>query len=227
MFVSNTFYILLLKIAGVKKTIGKIYVRLFPSERKRRMKLVFVRHGEGKHTKDLPLSLQAVNPPLTGEGKKQAKLLQYDVPLQEKDILIASPTLRALQTATIWSAEVACQKIVHPYISPRIFPYREAAKTLPCDQLFHRKIIKKLFPHFSLEESTNELLWNEGINIISEKEFQQIVDEFLHWCYQLKAEKICIVSHDGTITAFRQYLQKVALTRADFLKETGMYEMDL
>lgn len=224
---SNTFYILLFKIAGVKKKLGKKYVRPFSSERKRRMKLVFVRHGEGEHTKDLPLSLQAVNPPLTGVGKKQAKLLQCDVPLQEKDILIASPTLRTLQTAAIWSAEVACQKIVHPYISPRIFPYRESAKTLPCDQLLDRKVIKNLFPHFSLEESTNELLWNEGVNIISEKEFQQIVDEFLHWCYQLRAEKVCIVSHDGTITAYRQYLQKVALTRADFLKETGIYEMDL
>ncbi len=224
---SKTFYILLFKIAGVKKKIGKKYVRPFSSERKRRMKLVFVRHGEGEHTKDLPLSLQAVNPPLTSVGKKQAKLLQYDVPLQEKDILIASPTLRTLQTATIWSAKVACQKIVHPYISPRIFPYRESAKTLPCDQLLDGNIIKNLFPHFSLEESMNELLWNEGINIISEKEFQQIVDEFLHWCNQLKAEKICIVSHDGTITAYRQYLQKVALTRADFLNETGMYEIDL
>lgn len=117
---SNTFYILIFKIAGVKKTIGKKYVRLFPSERKRRMKLVFVRHGEGEHTKDLPLSLQAVNPPLTGVGKKQAKLLQCDVSLQEKDILIASPTLRTLQTATIWSAEVACQKLfIHIY--PRVF----------------------------------------------------------------------------------------------------------
>lgn len=224
---SNTFYILLFKIAGVKKKIGKKYVRPFSSERKRRMKLVFVRHGEGEHTKNLSLSLQAVNPSLTGVGKKQAKLLQRDVPLQEKDILIVSPTLRTLQTATIWSEEVACQKIVHPYVSPRIFPYRESAKTLPCDQLLDRKIIENLFPHFSLEESTNELLWNEGVNIILEKEFQQIVDEFLHWCYQLKAEKICIVSHDGTITAYRQYLQKVALTRADFLKETGMYEIDL
>ncbi|MBE7102218.1 histidine phosphatase family protein [Bacillus cereus] len=191
------------------------------------MKLVFVRHGEGEHTKDLPLSLQAVNPPLTSVGKEQAQLLQHNMPLQGNDILIASPTLRTLQTAAIWSVEVACQKIVHPYISPRIFPYRESAKTLPCDRLLGRKIIENLFPHFSLEESTNELLWNEGVNIISEKAFQQIVDEFLHWCYQLKAEKICIVSHDGTITAYRQYLQKVALTRVDFLKETGMYEMDL
>lgn len=75
------------------------------------------------------------DPPLTRVGKAQAKLLQRDISLQEADILIVSPTLRTLQTATIWSAKVACQKLVHPYVSPRIFPYREGAKTLPCDYI--------------------------------------------------------------------------------------------
>nr|MCG3421913.1 histidine phosphatase family protein [Bacillus thuringiensis] len=191
------------------------------------MKLVFVRHGEGEHTKDLPSSLQVLHPPLTNEGRNQAKLIQFDVPLQETDILIASPTLRTLQTATIWSTKVACQKIVHPYVSPRIFPYREGAKTLPCDHIVGQEMITNVFPHFSIAKSTNKRLWTEGINTILENRFQQIVDEFLLWCYELGAERICIVSHDGTITAYRQYLQKVVLTRSDFLKETGIYEMDV
>ncbi|AZV68186.1 histidine phosphatase family protein [Bacillus cereus] len=191
------------------------------------MKLVFVRHGEGEHTTDLPESLQVLDPPLTRVGRAQAKLLQRDVSLQETDILIVSPTLRTLQTATIWSAKCSCQKIVHPYVSPCIFPYREGAKTLPCDRIVDQDMIKKLFPHFSIEKSSNNQLWKEGINTISENSFQQIVDEFLLWCYELGAERICIVSHDGTITAYRQYLHKVVLTRSDFLKETGIYEMDL
>ncbi|MFQ6335785.1 histidine phosphatase family protein [Bacillus sp. AF62] len=191
------------------------------------MKIVFVRHGEGKHTTDLPESLQVFDPPLTRVGKAQAKLLQRDVSLQEADILIVSPILRTLQTATIWSAKVACQKIVHPYVSPRIFPYREGAKTLPCDYIVDQGMITKLFPHFSIEKSSNNQLWKEGINTISENSFQQIVDEFLLWCYELSVERICIVSHDGTITAYRQYLQKVVLNRSDFLKETGIYEMDI
>lgn len=163
------------------------------------MKLVFVRHGEGEHTKDLPSTLQVLHPSLTDEGRNQAKLLQCNVPLQETDILVVSPTIRTLQTATIWSAKVACQKIVHPSVSPR----------------------------FSIEKSTNKQLWTEGINTISENRFRQIVDEFLRWCYEIGAERICIVSHDGTITAYRQYLQKVVLTRTDFLQETGIYEMDV
>ncbi|MEF7657051.1 histidine phosphatase family protein [Bacillus thuringiensis] len=191
------------------------------------MKLVFVRHGEGEHTKDLPASLQVLHPSLTDEGKNQAGFIQFDVSLQETDILIASPTLRTLQTATIWSEKVVCQKIVHPYVSPRIFPYREGAKTLPCDHILDQEIITNLFPHFSIEKSTNKQLWTEGINTISENCFRQIVDEFLLWCYELGAERVCIVSHDGTITAYRQYLQKVVLTRSDFLRETGIYEMDV
>ncbi len=224
---SNVFYIPVFHIAGIKNEIGKKYVRGFHRERRLDMKLVFVRHGEGEHTKDLPSSLQVLHPPLTDEGKNQAKLLQCNVPLQETDILIVSPTRRTLQTAAIWSAKVACQKIVHPYVSPRIFPYREGAKTLPCDYIVDQGMITDLFPHFSIEKSTNKQLWTEGINTISENRFQQIVDEFLLWCYELGAERICIVSHDGTITAYRQYVQKVVLTRSDFLQETGIYEMDV
>ncbi|HFJ9438129.1 MULTISPECIES: phosphoglycerate mutase family protein [Bacillus] len=191
------------------------------------MKLVFVRHGEGEHTKNLPGSLQVLHPSLTDEGRNQAKLLQYNVPLQETDILVASPAIRTLQTATIWSEKLACQKVVHPYVSPRIFPYREGAKTLPCDHIVDQGMIANLFPHFSIEKSTNKQLWTGGINTISENRFRQIVDEFLLWCYELGAERICIVSHDGTITAYRQYLQKIVLTRSDFLQETGIYEMDV
>lgn len=226
---SNLSYISVLYIAGIKDQIGKKYARGFHSERRMGMgmKLIFVRHGEGEHTKDLPASLQMLNPSLTDEGRDQAGFIQYNVSLQETDILIASPTLRTLQTAAIWSEKVACQKIVHPYVSPRIFPYREGAKTLPCDHIVDQGVITNLFPHFLIEKSTNKQLWTEGINIISENRFQQIVDEFLLWCCELGAERICIVSHDGTITAYRQYLQKVVLTRSDFLKETGIYEMDL
>ncbi|SDY53112.1 MULTISPECIES: phosphoglycerate mutase family protein [unclassified Bacillus (in: firmicutes)] len=191
------------------------------------MKLIFIRHGEGKHTKDLPMSLQLENPPLTEEGEKQALLLQSSLPLQENDVLIASPTLRTLQTAAIWSSQVVCRKITHPYISPHIFPYREGARTLPCDRLLSTKVIQELFPSFSLRESTNDMLWNQGINTISEKEFQNRADEFINWCYTLKVARICIVSHDGTITAYRQYLQKQRLTREDFLEETGVYEINV
>ena len=156
-----------------------------------------------------------LHPPLTDEGRNQAKLLQCNVPLQEADILIASPTLRTLQTATIWSAKVACQKsFIHMYL--RVFSLSRRSENITVRLYSRSGMITKLFPHFSIEKSSNNQLWKEGINTISENSFQQIVDKFLLWCYELGAERICIVSHDGTITAYRQYLQKVVLTRSDF-----------
>ena len=157
------------------------------------------------------------HPPLTDEGRNQAKLLQCNVPLQETDILIASPTIRTLQTATIWSAKVACQKLsIHMY--PHVFFLIEKERQHYHVMHSRSRRIKNYFRIFD-RESTNKQLWTEGINTISENSFQQIVEEFLLWCYELGAERICIVSHDGTITAYRKYLQKVVLTRADFCKK--------
>ncbi|EOW9529623.1 histidine phosphatase family protein [Bacillus cytotoxicus] len=182
----------------------------------------FVRHGQGVHTKNVPVSLQIEHPYLTTEGKQQTLLLRKSLPLNENDVLIVSPTLRTLQTAEIWSSQVFCRKITHPCISPRIFPYRKEARTLPCDQLLNRELIQKLFPNFLVGDSKNNLLRKEGINTILEQDFMNIADECIKWCYTLHANRICLVSHDGTITAYRQYLQKKILTREDFLEETGI-----
>ena len=40
------------------------------------MELVFIRHGEGEHTLDIPSSLHLEDPALTATGKEQAKLLR-------------------------------------------------------------------------------------------------------------------------------------------------------
>ncbi|WP_339195881.1 hypothetical protein MKY27_14020 [Solibacillus sp. FSL R5-0449] len=40
------------------------------------MELVFIRHGEGEHTLDIPNSLHIENPSLTAKGIEQAKLLK-------------------------------------------------------------------------------------------------------------------------------------------------------
>ncbi|MGG2095358.1 histidine phosphatase family protein [Bacillus sp. S13(2024)] len=191
------------------------------------MKLIFVRHGEGEHTTNLPDSLRTNHPYLTNKGREQALLLQENLPLRESDVLIASPTVRTIQTAALWSGQVACMKVVHPYISPRIFPYREGARTLPCDKMLDQKNIQQLFPQFLLAEKHNEELWSNGINTISEPEFCTAAYSFIEWCKPLQVSRVMIVSHDGTITAYRQYVMKRVLTREDFLEETGMYEIQL
>jgi broad specificity phosphatase PhoE len=196
-------------------------------ERNFGMKFIFVRHGEGEHTKDLPNSLRINHPILTEKGEEQAVSLRGKLSLRKSDILITSPTVRTLQTAALWSEQVACMKVVHPYISPRIFPYREGARTLPCDKMLNQKNIQQLFPQFSLAEERNKELWSNGINAISEPEFCTAAHSFIEWCKTLQISRVMIVSHDGTITAYRQYVMKQVLTREDFLEETGMYEFQL
>ncbi|CAG9612690.1 hypothetical protein BACCIP111899_01867 [Bacillus rhizoplanae] len=191
------------------------------------MKLIFVRHGEGEHTKNLPDSLGVNHPSLTNKGREQALLLRENLPLHESDVLIVSPTVRTLQTAALWSEHIACMKAVHPYISPRIFPYREGARTLPCDKMLRQKNVQQLFPQFLLAEECNDKLWSNGINTISELEFCTAAHSFIEWCKTLQVPRIMIVSHDGTITAYRQYVMRQALTREDFLEETGMHEIQL
>lgn len=191
------------------------------------MKLIFVRHGEGEHTKNLPGSLRMEHSSLTDKGREQALALREKLPLRESDILITSPTVRTLQTAALWSEQVACMKVVHPYTSPRIFPYREGARTLPCDIMLNQRNIQQLFPQFLLAEERNDELWSDGINTISELEFCTAAHSFIEWCKTLQGSRVMIVSHDGTITAYRKYVMKQVLTREDFLEETGMYEIQL
>ncbi|MDC2863319.1 histidine phosphatase family protein [Bacillus sp. BP-3] len=191
------------------------------------MNIIFVRHGEGEHTNDLLDSLRIEHPSLTDKGREQALALREKLPLHENDILIASPAVRTLQTAALWSEQVACRRVVHPYISPRIFPYRKGARTLPCDKMLSQKNVQHLFPQFLLAEEHDEELWKNGINTITEPAFCTAAHSFMEWCKTLKSSRVIIVSHDGTITSYRQYVMKQALTREDFLEETGIYEIQL
>ncbi|TCP28742.1 broad specificity phosphatase PhoE [Scopulibacillus darangshiensis] len=189
------------------------------------MELVFIRHGQGEHTLDLPHSLQIENPSLTAEGAEQARLLRYQKPLTNKDIIMISPIRRTLQTASIWSENINCRKIVNPLVSPRVFPIHKESDTLPCDKIMDLEVIKNDFPTYEIEMNLPLNLWTEGINVLSESEFLILAKEFISYCKQFQKEKIYLVSHDGTITSYRQMLSGKKLTREDFPKETGCFEI--
>lgn len=189
------------------------------------MELIFVRHGQGEHTLNLPESLQMSNPPLTTQGKIQAKKLQSALPLTPEDVLIVSPTLRTFQTALIWSENIECDRVVHPLVAPRIFPTRLAATTLPCDELLDLERLHYEFPDFVLAPDLASSLWSTGINVIAEDEFNLLTEEFIGFCRSFKRERIYIVTHDGTITSYRQKISSQQLTREDFLKETEHFRL--
>ncbi|MDM5248059.1 phosphoglycerate mutase family protein [Lysinibacillus sp. G4S2] len=129
------------------------------------MDLVFIRHGQGEHTLDIPKSLQIKDPPLTAKGEKQAKLLRNQFPLTNDDILIISPTRRTLQTAFMWSENIDCRKIVSPLVSPRIFPIIPDKNTLPCDKIIDLEIIQNDFPTFEIDTNVPLDLWSANCKI--------------------------------------------------------------
>ena len=184
------------------------------------MDLVFIRHGQGEHTLNLPSSLHLPDPSLTFKGIEQAKLLRDQLPLTTKDIIIISPTRRTIETSLIWSEHVNCRKIVSPIVSPRMFPIRPGSNTLSCDKILSKEVIKSDFPYVEIDQILNLNLWSDGINTLPEIEFRILAEKFIMKWKELKKDKIFIVSHDGTITSYRQMISGKSLSRKDFLQET-------
>ncbi|MCL1698357.1 histidine phosphatase family protein [Lysinibacillus sp. BPa_S21] len=191
------------------------------------MELIFIRHGQGEHTLAIPNSLHVKNPSLTAKGIRQAKLLRGKFTLTEEDIIFISPLRRTLETALIWSLDVDCRKIVSPLVSPRIFPFHPNGKTLPCDIVINLQTIKKEYPNLEMDMNVPADLWSGGINTMPEIDFNIIVQEFIANLKSLNKDKIYIVSHDGTITAYRQFISGRSLSRKDFPDETGWFQINV
>ena len=185
------------------------------------MEIIFIRHGQGEHTLDLPGSLQIQDPSLTQEGVNQAEALQSQFTLTERDLVVISPVRRTLETAKILTKDINCRKIVSPFVSPRMFPQNPEWKTLPCDRMLDKELIKKEFPCFTIDEVLSEELWTSGINTMPEQEFSIVAETFLTWCKSQGVEHIYIVSHDGTINSYREFIGGEKLTREDFLTDAG------
>ncbi|MCC5801181.1 histidine phosphatase family protein [Rossellomorea vietnamensis] len=185
------------------------------------MEFIFIRHGQGEHTRDLPESLQMQDPSLTKKGVNQAEALQSQFTLTERDLVVISPVRRTLETAKIIMKDINCRKIVSPFVSPRMFPQKREWKTLPCDRMLDKEIIKKEFPSFMIDEALSEELWTPGINTMPEQEFSRVAETFLTWCKSQGVEHIYIVSHDGTINSYREFMGGEKLTREDFLTDAG------
>ncbi|WP_394189109.1 histidine phosphatase family protein [Paenisporosarcina quisquiliarum] len=189
------------------------------------MDLIFIRHGQGEHTLDMPRSLQNKNPPLTSIGIEQARLLKSQFQLIDDDVIIISPIRRTLDTAIILSENINCRKIVSPLVSPRMFPILPHKKTLPCDKILDLEKIRTEYPTFELDLDSTSKLWSDGINTMAEQTFEELALSFLRKCKQLNRERIYIISHDGTITSYRQLITGKVLSREDFPRETGWFQL--
>ena len=189
------------------------------------MELIFIRHGQGEHTSKLPASLKLRHPSLSSKGREQAEKLRATLPLTAEDVVVVSPTLRTLQTASIWGGNVDCIKVVHPLAAPRIFPAHADAVTSPCDELLDTKTMQEEFPAFHFAQNLNSSLWKTGINVLPDYEFSQMAEDFFCFCRRFQRKRIYVVTHDGTITSYRQLISGQSLTRQDFLNETESFRL--
>ncbi|MFD3447643.1 phosphoglycerate mutase family protein [Microbacteriaceae bacterium 4G12] len=179
------------------------------------MELIFLRHGEGEHNTNEPGSFQILHPKLTEVGIAQVHALRKQFDVQHDEMIIASPTYRTLETAHIFSQA----NLYYSYVvSPRIYPYREKANTLPCDVVLTPTEIATFYPQFqAFCEGHMKGIDLFAINTLPPQVFVKYIEEFVAYCKGLAKKRIFIVSHDGTIMFFKEYLLQQTFTRAHML----------
>ncbi|WP_226577304.1 histidine phosphatase family protein [Halobacillus litoralis] len=182
------------------------------------MELIFVRHAQGEHTINPPDSLHHLHPSLTSKGRSQAEQLQSELPLTSSDLLVLSPMKRTIETAMIWSEGSGADVIISPMADPRMFPQKPGWEALPCDQTIEKSRIEQ---EFYIDDFSSTSLWEKGINRMPGDDFQIAAESFLNWLKNHGKERVCMVSHDGTITSFREIIQGCSFTRKDFLTDGG------
>lgn len=156
------------------------------------------------------------DPALTERGREEANRLCRLMPLNEQDAVIAGPTARMLETATLWSGESACLRFVHPLAGPRQHPFRYDFVTEPCDRPMDPYKIAERFPAWRSPAGLAEYLWLQGIHTLPAFLFEQHVKRFVQWCKQLNKERVVMVTEAGTRKALLDVLRGEAGTAVFF-----------
>lgn len=174
------------------------------------MELILIRHGSGEHTLKYPSQLNLLHPSLTNEGKEQAKQLREELKPNEQSIFITSPTMRTIETALILSEGISKKKIfVSTYLGPRMFPHNQEMKPYRCDEILQIQEIEEKFNQLHIIQSSEHPTWLNGINTIPKDQFNQYASEMLNWCRAQECTCYYLVTHDGTITNYREYFGEV------------------
>ncbi|MCI3919454.1 histidine phosphatase family protein [Paenibacillus sp. TRM 82003] len=188
------------------------------------VELIFVRHGQGIHNTNIPDRLNVLHPRLTERGKLQVARLHEHFGFTDTDVFLVSPTVRTIETANLLTRGLPnARKYVDPAAGPRMFPLPEnpTAYASRCDIVYPLETIRRGHPEYILRRADDLDLWTSGINTMDQEEFLALGHAFIGWVKSLNAERVFMISHDGTITNYRILLGEVGLTRADFLGEAG------
>lgn len=192
----------------------------------REMELIFIRHGQGIHNTDVPDRLNIENPRLTEKGKAQVNNLKSQFSFNEDDLFIVSPTIRTIETATILTSDMtASHTYISPLVGPRMFPFPAYPELfiLRCDMNYPLDDIVSQHSEFLLLNNDDIGLWLNGINTMTKDKFTFLAQRMIDWIRNSGSSRNFIITHDGTITCYRELLGESGLTRDDFVGEAGWY----
>jgi hypothetical protein len=102
-----------------------------------------------------------------------------------------------------------------------MFPLHPEQHTLLCDYIMSAKSVKKQFPEFSVVHDHYWGLSNEGINRAEPDLFESVTEQFLAWALERRVPRLFVISHDGTITHYRERLTGESLRREHFLGDAA------
>ena len=183
------------------------------------MEIVFIRHGHGEHLLDYPHRLNTLHPDLTEYGVHQILQLRNRLPLQPDDIILVSPTKRTLRSAEVLLGH--SNYYISPFVGPRMFPQHPDFPFLLCDRTYSRDEIVGFGKGSAILDFGMES-WGDDINRLEQEQFETYGRRLLQWC-STRGKRAVVISHDGTITSYRELLGERGLTREHFLGEAGMY----
>ena len=185
------------------------------------MELVFVRHGEGEHVLAMPASLERLHPRLTDAGRAEVAARAAEIGVASADLLLASPTVRTLETARLLAGAATCVRYVTPLVGPRMFPQNPTWNPLGCDRILAPTVLAAEHSDFALLEPADSPLWVSSINQLPAASFRPAATALLAWC-AARVARVIVVAHDGTINNYRELCGET-VTRADFLPNAGVY----
>jgi hypothetical protein len=106
-----------------------------------------------------------------------------------------------------------------------MFPQNPRFNPLLCDDLLETQALNREFPEYQLHPADATSGHWQGINQIPGVRFAEAATEFLRWCRGTGGQRVLVVSHDGTIHNYREFLGETNLTRASFLGPAGFHRV--
>jgi len=173
----------------------------------------FVRHGESESNVAGIISGQGNDIPLTVNGREQAKKAGQELKDKNIELVVCSPLIRTVETATIMAKEIGYDPaniVTNPLFAERKYGIYEGR---PREVFDNDLEISKV--HESVE--TTEQMYER---------FSEAID----WLKTLKEERLLVVSHGGASRAIRVINQKLHhshMYKLEAFANAAIYEFSL